>query len=152
MPFRNLLVAVDGSEHSHRACELAGDLANHYGSHVVLLHIVHQPRGSVPAGVEEFERLEHVHITERDLLESAGTRILMDAESRARTSGATEVKRLLEFGHPAEIIIQYSKQHLFPGDAIIMGRRGLGDVASLVLGSISHRVTHGADSTVITVE
>lgn len=152
MRFRNLLIAVDGSEHSHRACELAGDIASHYSSHVVLLHVVHEPRGSVPVGVEEYERLEHVRVTERDLLESAGNRVLMNAERQARTSGATEVRRLLEFGHPAEIIIKYSKEHLFPGDAIVMGRRGLGDVASLVLGSISHRVTNAADSTVITVE
>lgn len=152
MPFRNLLVAVDGSEHSHRACELAGDIASHYSSNVTLLHVVHQPRGSVPSvGIKEYERLEHVHVTERDLLESAGNQILIDAERRVSTSGAVDVKRLLAFGHPAEIVIEYSKEHLFIDDAIVMGRRGLGDIASLVLGSISHRVTHGADSTVITV-
>lgn len=152
MPFRNLLVAVDGSEHSLRACDLAGDLAAHYSSSVTLLHVIHGPTGSLPTGIAEYERLEHVHISERDILEAAGERILTIAEQRLRDAGAEDVKTLLETGRPAEFIIEYSKTRLFPGDAIVLGRRGLGDLAALVLGSVSHRVAHRADSTVITVE
>ena len=152
MPFNNLLVAVDGSEHSYRACDLAGDLAAHYSSSVTVLHVIHGPTGSLPAGISEYERLEHVHVSERDILEAAGQRILAIAEQRLRDAGAKDVKALLETGHPAEFIIEYSRDRLFPGDAIIMGRRGLGDLAALFLGSVSHRVAHRADSTVITVE
>ncbi len=36
--FDKLLVAVDGSSHSDRAVDLAGDMAGHYGSEVILLH------------------------------------------------------------------------------------------------------------------
>ncbi len=37
-------------------------------------------------------------------------------------------------------------------DTIVMGTRGLSDIQGLVLGSVAHRVAHGADCRVIAVK
>lgn len=152
MTFEKLLVAVDGSDHATRALEAAADLATHYGSEVVLIHVVHEPTGTVPRGLEEFERLEHVHVSERDLLESAGQRIVQKAEAQIRQLGVTNVASLVESGKPAPAIVAHIKRDLQPTDGVVMGRRGLGDLGGLLLGSVSHRVAHDAACAVITVQ
>jgi len=43
--FRKILVPVDGSESSYRALEVATDLAQHYGSRVVVVYV--KPKGAV---------------------------------------------------------------------------------------------------------
>jgi len=40
----------------------------------------------------------------------------------------------------------------FGADVIVMGRRGLSDFTGFFLGSISHKVAHSADCTVVTVK
>jgi nucleotide-binding universal stress UspA family protein len=150
--FEKVLVTVDGSEHSDRAVDLAADLATHYGGEVTLIHVVHDPVGRVPKGLEEFARLEHVHVTERDLLSSAGHSILSRARSRIHDDGARGVNEVVEFGHPAATIVEYAERHLAPTDIIVMGRRGLGNVTGAILGSVSHRVSHLAGCAVLTVQ
>ena len=114
--------------------------------------MVHEPTGTVPRGLEEFERLEHVHVSERDLLESAGQRIVQKAEAQIRQLGVTNVASLVESGKPAPAIVAHIKRDLQPTDGVVMGRRGLGDLGGLLLGSVSHRVAHDAACAVITVQ
>jgi nucleotide-binding universal stress UspA family protein len=152
MMFTKLLVAVDGSTHSDRAVGIAVDIASHYESTITLIHVVHDPRGNVPHGLEELERLEHIHITERDLLYSAGLRMVLDAESHAYELGAAKVETVVRFGNPARVIVDYIDETMSPTDAVVMGRRGLGDLGGLLLGSVSHQVAHDATCAVITIQ
>jgi nucleotide-binding universal stress UspA family protein len=150
--FDKLLVAVDGSDHSNRAVALAADLAGHYGSDVVLLHVAHSPSRTAIRGVETYEGLEHFEIEERDVLTAEARWVTDEAEAKLRSAGIENVEKVIVFGHPAAEIIRYAKDDLSPGDAIVMGRRGLGDFTGLLLGSVSHRVGHLSDFTVITAE
>lgn len=103
-------------------------------------------------GVDDYERVEHFKITERDVLAAQAHWITDEAEKRLRGAGAKSVEKVIVFGHPAAEIIRYAKDHLSPGDAIVMGRRGMGDFSGLLLGSTSHRVAHLTDFVVITAE
>jgi nucleotide-binding universal stress UspA family protein len=53
------------------------------------------------------------------------------------------------FGQPAREIIEDAKAH--DVDVIVMGSRGRGDLAGLVLGSTAHKVIHLADRPVLVV-
>jgi nucleotide-binding universal stress UspA family protein len=53
------------------------------------------------------------------------------------------------FGHAAREIIEDAREH--GADVIIMGSRGRGDLAGLVLGSTAHKVIHLADRPVLVV-
>ena len=59
-----------------------------------------------------------------------------------------EVRNTL-FGHTAADIVQDAKEHEV--DVIVMGSRGLTDLAGLVLGSTAHKVIHLADRPVMVV-
>ena len=53
------------------------------------------------------------------------------------------------FGHAAREIIADAREH--EADVIVMGSRGRGDLAGLVLGSTAHKVIHLADRPVLVV-
>jgi nucleotide-binding universal stress UspA family protein len=106
---------------------------------------------SVPSQLATYQRLEHLHFSERDLLEAVASEILDTAEMRARGHGVRRVTTSIGYGHAAGTIIAYATKHLAEDDVIVMGRRGLGDVSGLILGSVSHEVSHLADCGVLTV-
>jgi nucleotide-binding universal stress UspA family protein len=103
--FRNLPVAVDGSEHAGRAVAAAGDYARHAPAKLTLLHVLTRPGGyQVPEELKGFAELEHIRMTEHDAIESAGREILAKAEKLARKAGADDVSTLLETGDPVRMI------------------------------------------------
>ncbi len=59
--FRHLLVAIDGSDHSDHAIEIAADLAMRYHAKLTLLHVARHPHvASTLVDLQELERIEHV--------------------------------------------------------------------------------------------
>lgn len=52
--------------------------------------------------------------------------------------------------HPRTEIVRYAESQ--DADCIVMGRRGLGDVGGLFMGSVSHKVGHLTERTLVTTE
>jgi len=52
-------------------------------------------------------------------------------------------------GYPPDVIVEYAQE--IGADLIVVGSRGRGDLASLVLGSTSHRVVNHAPCDVLVV-
>ena len=146
-----LLVPVDGSEHANRAVDLAGDLATKYAARVTLLHVMTNAGSSrVPEGLSALQEIEHVTLTESDMLRSVANEILEAASKRARDQGVAEIETEIRVGDPAQSIIDYARQHDF--DLVVMGRRGLGDLKGLLLGSVTHKVAQLTECACLTVK
>lgn len=149
--FRNLLVAVDGSEHARRAVAAAGDYARHAGARLTLVHVLTRTGGEqVPQELKSFTELEHLRVTEHEIIVSAGREILSVAERQARDAGAGDVATILESGDPTRVITDLARREGI--DLIVMGRRGLGDLGGLLLGSVSHKVAQIVDCGCLTVK
>ena len=147
---KTILVPTDGSGHAAKAVRFAADLAQKYGAHVILLHVVEDWGSSrVPDELRGYARLEHVEITERDLRQSTANEILRRAEETAAAAGAKGIEKRIEEGAPATRILERAKAAGV--DLIVMGSRGLGDLKGLLLGSVSHKVSHLAECTCVTV-
>ncbi len=147
---RRILVAVDGSDHARRAVEFAADLAACFRSGVTVLHVVEDVSGMVPPEFEAYARIEHVRVTHEQVLLDAGQRIVSDAEKTLRDRGVSGVEQVVEIGRPAFGIAEKARE--LDADMIVMGRRGLGNLASLLQGSVTHKVMQLADTTVVTVK
>jgi nucleotide-binding universal stress UspA family protein len=152
MSIERILVPVDGSSHSKRAVDVAGDLALHYGAEVIALHVVHGGIPRVPKDVAAYERYEHVHLTQRELLTSSGEEIVEQAEKQLRDCGVLDVSTRVDVGHPAQAIVDFVAAELGPEDVIVMGRRGLSNLPAVFLGSTSQKVAHLIDRTIVTVK
>jgi nucleotide-binding universal stress UspA family protein len=147
---RKIVVPVDGSVHANVAVDWACDLAIKYQAPLLLLHVITvRGSGTLPEEFREYAKMEGVEITDWDIIESEGRGIVNAAEKRAQSRGAKEIETAIAFGNPAEVILERSKK--FGADLIVMGRRGLGPLPALFLGSVSSKVVHLADCACLTV-
>ena len=128
--FKNIVLAIDGSEYSHRAMEYAGSLAERYEANLWLIHVFSHTSDLL--GYQDFEKLYAKR-------KSAGQTILDDAR-KILGSTVVEVHQELMEGSEAEAILKVAeKQH---ADLIVMGTRGFGAVKGLLVGSVSRKVIH----------
>ncbi len=148
--FKKILACVDGSEQAKRAVGMAAELASTLGAELILLHVLGSVGSqAVPEELEAFERIEHMRMTERDLIESVGRDLLAEAQVSARKHGIAEATMLMEVGDPARIIVETAEKSGV--DLIVLGRRGLGDLKGLLLGSVSHKVAQAATCSCLTI-
>jgi nucleotide-binding universal stress UspA family protein len=125
-------------------------LATKLGSKLIVLNVITQlGTDRVPEGLQSYVELEHVRVTEHDLLQSVANQIVANAEKRARARGASKIETLTETGDPARAIVALARNRNI--GLIAMGRRGLGDLKGLLLGSVSHKVTQLAECPCLTV-
>lgn len=147
---KTILAPTDGSEHAKKAVAFAADLARKYDAKLIALHVMAGLGGDqVPEGLKEFARVEHIRETERDVLESVAEQILRGAEVAAREADVRDVETQLETGNIPATILEVAKAR--EADLIVMGSRGLSDLKSLLMGSVSHKVSHLSPCTCVTV-
>jgi nucleotide-binding universal stress UspA family protein len=140
MMFTRILLATDGSPHSEEASKYARDLALRDGALVVVVHTF----PAVPTYLSEPWREQ---LISRDILE--GNRVANQAAETLRGAGVKVLVEVLE-GPPADTILRVADVRQC--DLIVMGSRGHGDLASLLLGSVSHRVLAHAHVPVMIVK
>ena len=148
---RRILLAIDGSEHSDRAAELAGELSAAFGARVNVMHVVPEMDvlpARLHAYTHDFTQLERAYIVRRDLLETAGKEMVSAAAEAVRQRGGEVSSEDVMFGRPDHMIA--SKADQADVDFIVMGRRGLGEVKTLFMGSVSTKVGQLSDRTLIT--
>ena len=146
---KTILVAADGSDHSDRALDFAIELAQRFDAGLTVLNVVPSIT-AVPMAMGAYAEVEGIYAGEGDALTQVGDDICNAAEKRARGAGVTFVETCVETGSPAHVIAELAED--IDADVIVMGRRGLGDFGGLLLGSISHKVGHLVDRTLVTVK
>jgi len=129
--FKTILLAVDGSEHSEKAAELAAQLAIAGNDEIVVTHVTEllPSRYQVQPGLDdEFDK---------DAIELAkGYTADMEADGlKARVE-----LRHSQYGHIARIITNLADE--LDAGLIVMGSRGRSDLSALLLGSVAHKVLH----------
>ena len=150
MAITRIIVPVDGSAPAKRAAAMAGALAGAFGAAVVLVHVRSRYGADiVPEELLPLEQSEHVRITEATMLAAAAESILAEAEAALRKAGAARIARRAEIGDPVGRILDVARAE--QGDLIVMGRRGLGRIGRLLLGSVSATTLQLADIPCLTV-
>lgn len=142
--FKRILIAVDGSEPSKNALLTACDLATKYGAD---LHLVHSPQVETTTLVAGSAVVE-IQPSEEDILE-AGKGVISAAKATASEQGCDSLEFTIGNSDPAKDILECIDD--VGADLVVMGRRGLGGLGSLFLGSVSQKVIHGAGCSCLTV-
>jgi nucleotide-binding universal stress UspA family protein len=137
--YDKILVAVDHSEISDRAVLAARDLALLSKGEVWVLHLREREIAAKTAVVVADETADEA---------KASVAAIADKLTAAGVKAHGEVRNTL-FGYAAREIVDDAIQHGV--DVIVMGSRGRGDLAGLVLGSTAHKVIHLADRPVLIV-
>lgn len=173
--FARILVATDGSDHADKATGLAAQLAAGTGAALTIMHVLQA--GPIAEELRHMAEIEHLTEpdeelgprlrgmpswmggairagvgagSDRRIAEAIGHQILERAERIAAEAGVKKVSTLIEDGDPTRRILERAKSDGM--DAIFVGARGLSDVAGLMLGSVSHKVSQLATCTCVTVK
>jgi nucleotide-binding universal stress UspA family protein len=148
--FRTILVGVDGSKPSSAAVDIAAEIARRYDATLILLHALSVSSTSKALEeLAEYQRVENLRLTLDEALKMFGQSILASAEKAARDKGVENVETMAEIGDPASTIAAVAKAR--EADLIVVGRRGLGDIAGLMMGSVSHKLIQLADRPCLTI-
>jgi nucleotide-binding universal stress UspA family protein len=134
---KQILVATDGSPDGAYALEQAIDLARAGAAKLVVVYVRHAPP---PVLGEPFYQ-RSVTAESRHACEISAL-----ALGRAEAAGVEGEVEVLE-GNPAERIVELAR--LRDVDLIVVGSRGLGTMAGLLLGSVSRHVMDHADRPVL---
>ena len=168
-----ILAATDGSRHAGRVLDFAVDMAAKYEAKLVIIHVL--GRGAVPEELRHMAEVEHVaeppaadfsvplaaaaHGGDRrpanehenhQIHSFIGRKLLDEAVKLAKRGRVREVRQVMEEGNPANRILQTAEKT--EADIIVMGSRGLSDLQSLLIGSVSHKVLQLARCTCICVK
>ena len=137
--YDRILVAVDHSEWSDRAVRAARDLAVLSKGEVWVLHLREREMGA-KTGVLRID----------GTIEDANVQVAasVDLLTQAGVKAHGEVRNTI-FGYAAREIVNDAIE--VDADIIVMGSRGRGDIAGLLLGSTAHKVIHLSDRPVLVV-
>jgi len=154
--FKNILVAVDGSEHSKKALNYALELAEKLDGKITLVHVY---SGVVPLYPSVVDTISPPTLpptasatVAAKMVEEAkqvGKKILDEAEITVKDRGVP-VEQVLREGDAVREIVAVTKEGNF--DLIVMGHRGLSKLKELFLGAVSEGVSHKSPCPVLIVK
>jgi len=142
---RTVILATDGSEPAERATNFAVQLTKRFEADLVIVHV----SGNMDLSRHDIRALERAEGNVADVFEQVAKQILARAEVNARNAGIASIQTKTGWGDPAEQIIDIARR--VHADGIVMGRRGLGRLSGLLLGSVSQKVASLAPCVVILV-
>jgi nucleotide-binding universal stress UspA family protein len=132
-----VLIAIDASPPSEWAIDVGGGFARTLDAHVMVLHVVEPPGGDLVYATDEPAEQRR-----RD-----GT-LMLERAQRALPSDVDSDQMLVEGDAGNEIV---TAARVWEADLIVMGTRGRGRFAQLILGSTAEQVIREAPCPVLTV-
>jgi nucleotide-binding universal stress UspA family protein len=142
----HILAATDGSDAADRAIDFAATLASRFGATLQILNVI----GICDPPQQELEQLSRQeHMTPVEFTRALSEQILLSASQRATRCGMAETQLVSQIGDVALSITDTARKGA--ADVIVLGRRGLGRLPGLLLGSVSQKLVSVAPCAVIVV-
>jgi nucleotide-binding universal stress UspA family protein len=132
-----ILVAVDDSESSRRAVEMASEMARALGAEMMLLHVI------------EIEELPTLIGEAEDMRADEEAQIVLGMAAKLAKGKGVEPKIAVRRGHPANQILRFADT--YSPQLIVLGTRGVTGAKGVLMGSVSTAVSRKAHSSVVLV-
>lgn len=136
--YRNILVAVDGSEQSRQAVKETVKIAKRNEAYLTVLTVTDTNIFAADAHIVSYI-LEQAEISSKNILENAEKIILNEVIYGTQTLN----------GNPKACIVQFAKENRI--DLIVMGATGKGAIARVLVGSTTAYVVNHAPCNVLVV-
>ncbi len=146
-PFQKILCPTDFSEASLCGLKMASEMAEKFGSEVLVLYvnkpIQHLPSPQIEAADITFDPVAY----EKQVSREASAQLA--AVARFCFAEGIEPGLEVRLGHPAEEIIRFADEEKV--DAIFMATHGRTGLKHIVFGSVAERVVSRANCPVLTM-
>jgi nucleotide-binding universal stress UspA family protein len=140
---RHIMVATDGSDGASRAVDVAAELASALSGDLLIATVADALLG------EEARQLARAEGSIGDALEALAAQTLRAAEARARHLGVSRIELRTGSGDVAQSLINIAAGSAV--EMIVLGRRGRGQLAGLLLGSVSQKLVSLVPCAVVVV-
>jgi universal stress protein A len=144
LPFQKILCPTDFSESSNEAIREASELASHFASELLLVHVV-SPLWSAAGASEGIP--PDILRDEQQLEEEAET-LLRDWANRLQSQGL-RVRSILLRGNAADEILRTAEEEKV--DLLIIAIRGKTGLSRILFGSVAEKVVRHANCRVLTI-
>ncbi|MEK4802495.1 universal stress protein [Oceanobacillus sp. FSL K6-0118] len=141
MEYKNIVVAVDGSDAAEKAFKKSIEIAIRNDARLILAHVV-DSRTFATAETYDRSLAERAEEYAKDLLNNYA--------NDAKASGVSKVIQCIEYGSP-KIKISKSIAKNYHADLIICGATGLNAVERFIIGSVSESITRHSSCDVLVV-
>ncbi|MBS3748244.1 MAG: universal stress protein [Candidatus Thermoplasmatota archaeon] len=138
--FERVIVPVDGSELSKKAAKIGCFLAKNADKKIVFIHVIEIPATSFPPGEQPYMP----KIT--DEIREIGKALLQDYKNLCADKSVSIHTEMPE-GIPYQEIIDFANKE----DLIILGSKGHSTFERVLIGSVSEKVLHHSESSVMIV-
>lgn len=137
--FKNLLLASDGSDHSYRSALKAVELAKLYKGKIDVIYVIDETtsKSDVLINNSKYE------VVKRRKEKLADIVALLEKER-------IEYEIFFRHGEPGPTIVQFANKGHY--DCVIVGSRGLNNLQTMVLGSVSHKIAKRVEVPVLIVK
>ena len=140
---QHIMAATDGSNAANRAVDVAAELAKAVAGDLLIATVADSQLA------DEARQLARVEGNIGDVLEALTAKTLRDAEARARHLGVSRITLRTGSGDVAQSLIDIAAGNSV--EMIVLGRRGRGQLAGLLLGSVSQKLVSLAPCAVVVV-
>jgi len=138
-----IMAATDGSEGASRAVDVAAELAKASACDLLIVTVADRLMG------EEVRQLARTGVSPGDILESFAAQTLGAAEASARRLGVKRIEVKTGWGDVTQSLLDVAVSS--SAKMIVVGRRGRGQLAGLLLGSVSQKLVSLAPCPVVVV-
>lgn len=145
--YKKILVGLDGSSHGLKAAEAAVELARNFDAELHLLTVTRPFK--VSPKLRQYLEAEKLLGEPKYVMDEMTNTIITEATAIAEKAGLKRVKGEVREGKPARTIVDHA--HNNKVDLIVLGSRGVGEIESALLGSVSQKVSLLADCAVMIV-
>jgi nucleotide-binding universal stress UspA family protein len=133
--YEKILVPVDGSEHSLNALKHAVNLAKVHNSEITVISVIEELRLPFGAQYSLWANESHQELI-RTSLESINKVITAIKQKEPELLIDSEIIE----GEPAKTIVKTAEMNNC--SLIVMGKRGMGFIEELIMGSVTHKVVN----------
>lgn len=141
LAYKEILVAVDGSDASEIAFKKAIEIAKRNDAHLTLAHVIDS---------RSFATAEAYDRTLAERTEEYAANLLDGYIEKAEKGGVANVEKCIEYGSPkVKIAKDIAKE--YESDLIICGATGMNAVERFLIGSVSESITRYASCDVLVV-
>jgi len=137
--FNRILLATDGSKHSVRSADYAIQLAEQFNGTIDVIYVVDEQ-------TSKSDVLHNDSKYEIELKRKEKIRFVLEQLD------VTDIEYNVQIlhGQPGPAIVEFANTNDF--DCVVIGSRGLNNLQTMILGSVSHKVAKRANCPVLIVK